>query len=254
MASAQCFVPRSTLSADSMAKAAVKKKPVRRAVVKKTTASSPVAAKPSAPEPAPPKPPGGPLDKALDLVKWIDSPFKLATVVLLGVLTLVGYIVYQQQDRIVGTLTHRETMPELLVDERLSSLSRDLLRDLRAETAIVHQIDLAKNARITRIAQSVDGRFTPLEGKKGAFFSGAPARNRAAIAMLNGEVLCEKFEASSDAGDWLVSRGVVFACRGSIPPEPGHMAGYIAIGFKQEPRDLIAIKARINQTAREMAR
>jgi hypothetical protein len=204
--------------------------------------------------PAPPKPASGPLDKALDLVKWIDSPFKLATVILLGVLGLGGYIVYQQQDKLIGSLTARETMPELLADERLSSLSRELLRDLRAETVIIHQIDLAKNARITRIAQSADGRFAPLEGQKGAFFSGSTARNRAAVAMLNGEVLCEGFQASSDVGDWITARGVVYACRGSIPPEPGHMAGYISVGFKQEPRDIVAVKARINQTAREMAR
>lgn len=194
------------------------------------------------------------MDKALDLVKWIDSPFKLATVILLGVVSLIGYIIYEQQDRIVGTLTARETMPELLADERLASMGRDLIRDLRAETVIIHQVDLAKNARITRIAQSADGRFAPLEGKKGAFFSGSPARNRAAVSMLNGEVLCEGFQPSSEAGDWLVSRGVVFACRGSIPPEAGSMVGYIAIGFKQEPRDLVAVKSRINQTTREMAR
>jgi hypothetical protein len=32
------------------------------------------------------------------------------------------------------------------------------------------------------------------------------------------------------------------------------MVGYISVGFKQEPRDIVAVKARINQTAREMAR
>jgi hypothetical protein len=200
------------------------------------------------------KPSGGVLDKALDLIKWVDSPFKLATVIILGILGLAGYITYQHQEKIVGTLTSRETMPELLADERLASLGRDLLRDLRAETIIIHQIDLAKNARMTRVAQSQDGRFAPLEGKKGAFFSGSPARNRAAITMLNGEVMCEPFEASSDVGDWLISRGVTFACRGSIPPEPGHMAGYIAVGFKQEPRDVVSVKTRINQTSREMAK
>ena len=197
---------------------------------------------------------GGILDKAFDLIKWVDSPFKLATVIVLGVLGLAGYIVYQHQEKIVSTITSRETMPELLADERLASLGRDLLRDLRAETIIIHQIDLAKNARVTRIAQSQDGRFAFLEGKKGAFFSGSPARNRAAITMLNGEVLCEPFEASSDVGDWLISRGITFACRGSIPPEPGHMAGYIAVGFKQEPRDIVSVKTRINQTSREMAK
>lgn len=237
-----------------MARAATKKKPAKKAVVRRTAASVAVPAKPAAVEAPAPKPAGGPLDKALDLVKWIDTPFKLATVVLLGVLSLAGVIVYNNQDKVIGSLTSREIMPELLADERLSSLSRDLLRDLRAETVIIHQIDLPKNARITRIAQSADGRFTPLEGQKGAFFSGSPARNRAAVAMLNGEVLCEGFQASSDVGDWITARGVVYVCRGSIPPEPGHMAGYISVGFKGEPRDLIAVRARINQTAREMAR
>jgi hypothetical protein len=202
----------------------------------------------------PPKPPGGSLDKVLDLVKWVDSPFKLLTIIILGVLGLIGYIVYSHQDKLVTSLTSRETMPELLADERLASMGRDLIRDLRAETVIIHQVDLAKNARITRIAQSADGRFNPLEGKKGAFFSGNPARNRAAVSMLNGEVLCERFEPSSDVGDWLISRGVTYACRGSVPPEAGSMVGYISIGFKVEPRDIVAVKARINQTTREMAR
>lgn len=201
------------------------------------------------------KPSGGVLDRVFDLVKWIDSPFKLATVLVLGVLGLAGHIIYQQQDKIFSTLTSpRETMPELLVDERLASLGRDLLRDLGAETLIIHQIDLASNSRLTRIALSQDGRFAPLEGRKGAFFSGSPARNKAAVTMLNGEVLCEPFEPSSDVGDWLISRGVTFACRGSVPPDPGHMAGYISVGFKKEPRDMMSVKTRINQTSREMAK
>ena len=229
------------------------RKPVKKPITRTRTVKVKVEAVPP-PAPPPVQKPSSIPDKLMDLVKWIDSPFKLATVIILGVLSLGGYIVYQQQDRLIGSLTSRETMPELLADERLSSLGRDLLRDLRAETVIIHQVDLAKNARITRIAQSADGRFNPLEGKKGAFFSGSPARNRAAVAMLNGEVLCEKFEASSDAGDWLLSRGVTYACRGSVPPEAGHMVGYLAVGFKAEPRDIVAVKSRITQTTREMAR
>jgi hypothetical protein len=229
------------------------RKPIKKPVTRTRTVKVKVEAVPP-PAPAPVQKPSSIPDKLMDLVKWIDSPFKLATVIILGVLSLGGYIVYQQQDKLIGSLTARESMPELLADERLSSMSRELLRDLRAETIIVHQIDLAKNARITRIVQSADGRFAPLEGQKGAFFSGSPARNRAAVAMLNGEVLCEGFQASSDVGDWITARGVVYACRGSIPPEPGHMSGYISVGFKQEPRDIVAVKARINQTAREMAR
>jgi hypothetical protein len=70
--------------------------------------------------------------------------------------------------------------------------------------------------------------------------------------MLNGEILCEPFKATSSAGDWTVSRGVTYTCRGSIPPDVGHMIGYIAVGFKKEPRDISSVKSLINQTARAM--
>jgi hypothetical protein len=71
--------------------------------------------------------------------------------------------------------------------------------------------------------------------------------------MLNGEILCEPFTASSAIGDWSISRGVTYTCRGSIPPEVGHMIGYIAVGFKKEPREITSVKALINQTAHAMA-
>ncbi len=236
--------------------------PVSRSNTKKPVRKKPISKTKAKPEPQKPlevvvvpKTPGTFLDKAVDMVKWVDSPFKLMTVILLGVIGLVGYITYQNQDKIVNSFTsHGDRMSVMLEDEKLSSLTRELLRDLGAETVIIHQVDLAQNARFTRIAQSPDGRFQPLENKKGAFFSSSPERNRAAVSMLNGEISCEPFKPSSDAGDWLVSRGVTFACRGSIPPETGHMIGYIAVGFKKEPRDIVAVKARINQTSRAMTK
>ena len=228
------------------------KRVVKKPTVRKTTPKIKVAEKPIEVVVVP-KAPSGWMDKVLDLVKWVDSPFKLATVIILGIVGLGGYITYKQQDLIIGNLTSKDKMQILLADEKLASLGRDLLRNAGAETVIVHQVDLPKNMRITRIVQSHDGRFAPLEGSKGSFFSGSPARNKAAVSMLNGEILCEPFEASSSVGDWSVSRGVTYTCRGSIPPEVGHMIGYIAVGFKKEPRDLVSIKSLINQTANEMA-
>ena len=194
------------------------------------------------------------LDKAIDIVKWVDTPFKLLSVIMLGVFGLAGYIVYQNQGKMIDKLISHEAMPILVSDDKIIALSQALMRDIRAETVVVHEINLSNNARVTRIALSMDGRHSALEGKKGAFFSGSPARNHAAVAMLNGEVLCETFEPSSEAGDWLISRGVTYACRGSIPPEQGNMVGYVAVGFKGTPRDVVAVKARINQTAKDLAR
>ena len=203
---------------------------------------------------APKKQQAATIDKAVDLIKWVDNPFKLIVVILLGTFGLVGYVVYQNQEKLINKVISHETMPIMVSDEKIVSASQTLLKDLRAETILVHDVNLSSNARVTRVALSVDGRYAPLEGKKGAFFSGSPARNHAAVSMLNGEVLCETFEPSSDAGDWIVSKGVTYACRGSIPPEQGSMVGYLAVGFKAPPRDITAVKARINQTTRELAK
>ena len=194
------------------------------------------------------------LDKAIDLIKWVDSPFKLLAVILLGIFGLSGWLVYENKDKIANKVLVSEAMPVMVGDDKIVSVSQALIRDLRAETVIVHEINLSNNARTTRVALSAEGRFAPLEGKKGAFFSGSPARNHAAVSMLNGEVLCETFEASSDVGDWIISKGVTYACRGSIPPEQGSMVGYLSIGFKGPQRDVTAVKARINQATKELAK
>ena len=199
-----------------------------------------------------PKAPSGWMDKVTDLVKWVDSPFKLFTIIIMGITGLLGYIAFEQQELIIENITSKDKMKTLLADEKLSSLSRDLLRDSGADIVLVHHINLPQNISTIRIAQSHDGRFTPLEGKKGAIFSDAPERNKAAISMLNGEILCQPFKVTSHGGDWAVSRGVTYTCSGSIPPDVGHMIGYIAIGFKKELRDISSVKSLINQTARAM--
>ena len=219
------------------------KKPAKRAPAKKRASPKPRA-----------KQQISVLDKAIDVIKWVDNPFKLVVVILLGIFGLAGYLVYQNQDKLINKVMSHEAMPIMVPDDKIVTDSQALMKDLRAETIIVHEVNLSSNARVTRVALSSDGRYAPLEGKKGAFFSGSPARNHAAIAMLNGEVLCETCEASSDVGDWIISKGVTYACRGSIPPEQGSMVGYLAVGFKSPPRDITAVKTRINQTTREMAK
>jgi hypothetical protein len=71
--------------------------------------------------------------------------------------------------------------------------------------------------------------------------------------MLNNEVLCEDFSPSSKVGEWGVKQGVKFMCRGSIPPDMGKFAGYVAIGFKEKPEDIAALKTRINLAATDMS-
>ena len=64
----------------------IKKTTAKKAAVKKTVAKKPRVASPDPQKSAP----SGFLDKAIDVVKWVDSPFKLAVVILLGAFGLTG--------------------------------------------------------------------------------------------------------------------------------------------------------------------
>jgi hypothetical protein len=43
-------------------------------------------------------------------------------------------------------------------------------------------------------------------------------------------------------------------CRGSVPPEQGKFVGYIAVGFKIPPKDVVQTKTRINLASTEMSK
>jgi len=104
------------------------------------------------------------------------------------------------------------------------------------------------------LAMNADGsREKKVEGTVTSLFNASADRNAAMVAMLNNEVICEEFNPSSKVGEWGSKQGVKFMCRGSIPPDPGKFAGYIAIGFASKPEDISALKTRINLAATDMS-
>jgi hypothetical protein len=133
-------------------------------------------------------------------------------------------------------------------------LAKSLMKDVDAVTVVVNSTNLATNSRTTILALSKDGREESLEGANSSLFASSPERNKAVVAMLSGEVFCEEFVPSSKVGEWQVKHNVKYVCRGSIPPEMGKFAGYTAVGFIEAPKDLIAVKTRINFTNTQMAK
>ena len=222
-----------------------KKVPAKKAAVKKSRPARKPARGASS---------SGVLDKAIDVVKWVDSPFKLIAVIMLGVFGLAGWLVYENRDKLVNKIVTYDAMPVMVNDERLIQTGQQALKDMNAQTMVVYSVDLAKNTRTIKVALSQKGRNTALENKSASFFSSSPYRNQAAIALLTGEMFCEPFKPSSDIGDWLVEIGVTYACRAAIPPEVGSMIGYATFGFATQPRDMISVKTRINQATASMAR
>jgi hypothetical protein len=207
---------------------------------------------------AAPKPVEAPKTDAVgritDLIKWVDNPFKLFTVILLSFLAFAGYFAWDSRQVILQAITAQDKMPQLAKQDALIAPARSLMKDVDGLVILVHKANLTTNSRTTVLALNADGsREKTMEGTVTSLFNASSDRNAAMVAMLNNEVLCEPFNPSSKVGEWGIKQGVQFMCRGSIPPEPGKFAGYVAVGFKQKPEDIVALKTRINLAATDMS-
>ena len=183
------------------------------------------------------------IDKAIDLIKWVDNPFKLFAVVLLSIVFFAGYFAWDSKQTILTAISNTNTIPKMRQQEEILPVAQNLLKDLDAVTIVVNEVNLTTNLRTTLLALSQTTLVSPDQG-----------RNKAVVAMMAGEVFCEEYSSNSKVGQWEESLGVKYMCRGSIPPPMGQFAGYIAIGFKEKPLDLNAIKARINLASTQMAK
>jgi hypothetical protein len=211
------------------------------------------SATPSAPKPEAKKD-DSTLGKVIGLIEWVDNPFKLFTVILLSFLAFAGYFAWDSRQVILQAITTQDKMPQLAKQEALLTPARSLLKDVDGVVLLVHKANLATNSRTTVLALNSDGsREKSMEGTVTSLFNASADRNSAMVAMLNGEVLCEEFNPSSKVGEWGVKQGVKFMCRGSIPPDMGKFAGYVAIGFKDKPEDIAALKTRINLASTDMS-
>jgi len=238
-------------------KVAVKKPPVKKVVAKpaptkrtkKPTASSPIVIDVSSTT----KSASSMLDKAIDLIKWVDSPFKLFEVILLASVFFFGYFAWDSRAVILEAITHSSKITNLKEVNHLIPVAVSLQKDLEAVTVVVHKATLAVNTRTTMLAFGPKGRDNTLDGLISSLFNKDPGRNAAIIGMLNGEVICDKLEGNSKSSEWEIKQGASFICRGGIPPEIGDFDGYIAVGFKTEPADLSVVKTRINLASSEMS-
>ena len=194
------------------------------------------------------------LGKVIGLIEWVDNPFKLFTVILLSFLAFAGYFAWDSRQVLLHAITTQDKMPQLAKQENLLTPARSLLKDVDGIVLLIHKANLATNSRTTVLALNADGsREKTMEGTVTSLFNASADRNSAMVAMLNGEVLCEEFNPSSKVGEWGAKQGVKFMCRGSIPPDLGKFAGYVAIGFKEKPEDITALKTRINLAATDMS-
>ena len=224
-------------------KAPVKTVPAKKRVVKPKVETAPVRRKAESNA-----------DKIIELIKWVDNPFKLFTVILLSFLFFVGYFAWDSKQVILQAITTSSHNSELKDTPSLMQVALAVQRDLEAETVTVHKASLVVNSRTTLFALNSKGHDKTMDGTNSSLFNKDPQRNQAMISMLGGEVYCDKLVVTGKNSDWEEKQGVKYVCRAGIPPQMGEFDGYISVGFREAPEDATEIKTRLNLASTEMSK
>lgn len=190
-------------------------------------------------------------DTLMSVLGYINSPFKLFVVVLLGVLGFIGYFVYTHQGIMVGAYLKSRELPKL-DESRFDLAASMLLRETKAETVSIFAVDPILNKRVLVRAYAKDGiRHKILEGANVGLFSGNQANNADVVRLMAGEIPCGQYlRPQSEAGLWYIHQGVRFTCRASIPPDVSSFIGQITVGYLTEPEDMDYVRAIMEVVAR----
>ena len=175
-------------------------------------------------------------DTLMGVLSYINSPFKLFVVVLLGILGFIGYFVYTHQGIMVGAYMKSRELPKLDA-ERFDVAAAMLFRETKAETVAIFAVDPILNKRVLVRAYAKDGgRQKLLEGTNVGLFSGNQSNNADVVKLMAGEVPCGVYlRPQSEAGLWYKHQGVRYTCRVSVPPDISQFIGQITVGWAGEP-------------------
>jgi hypothetical protein len=193
-------------------------------------------------------------DGVMSVLTYINSPFKLFVVILLGVLGFVGYFVYANQAVMIGAYLKSRELPKL-DEDRFDIAASLLFRETKAEVVSIFAVDPILNKRVLlRMYDKDDGRQKLLEGTDVKLFSSNHDNNADVIRLMGGEIPCGAYlRPQSEAGLFYINQGVRFTCRVSVPPDINQFIGQVTVGWLVEP-DLEYSRAIMEVVARGLVK
>ena len=172
----------------------------------------------------------------MSVLTYIDSPFKLLVVVLLGMLGSIGYFAYQNQGLFLSVYLKSQELPKLN-DTQFDDAAQLIFRQTGAEIVTIFSVNPMLNRRILLRAYQKDGsREKRLEGLDVGLFTTNQANNNDVVKLMSSEVPCGDYtRPQSEAGLWYIQQGVAYTCRVSVPPDIHQFIGQITAGWKEKP-------------------
>jgi len=179
------------------------------------------------------------IDKVLS---YVDSPFKLFAVILMGVVAFSGYFLWQNQEFMRDAYKESKKLPEINTS-RADDASAMLFKKTGATVVAVFKVNPLFNSRVLYKAYTKDGRDKSVEDIDVGLFSQNQANNSDVIRLMTNDIPCSEYRyAQSEVGLWYLDKGVTFTCRVSVPPDSHRFVGQVTVGWAEPPQDLEQIK------------
>ncbi len=193
-------------------------------------------------------------DGVMSILTYIDSPFKLAVVLILGVIGYAGFFVYDNKTFLLGVYEKSTALPKLNA-ARFDDAIALLMKDQNVVAVSLMSVDTIFNKRVIVRAENREGRRNKsLEGENIGLFTSNHANNADVVDLMAGQVPCGFYATpQSEAGIWYIEQGATFACRTSVPPDYTSFIGQITVLYKDAPIDLDRARAMLTIAARMLS-
>jgi hypothetical protein len=179
------------------------------------------------------------VDKVLT---YVDSPFKLFAIILMGVLAFSGYFLWQNQEFMRDAYKESKKLPEINT-ARADDASSMLLKKTGATVVAVFKVNPLFNSRVLYKAYTKDGRDKTIEDIDVGLFSQNSSNNADVVKLMTNEIPCSEYRyAQSEVGLWYIEKGVAFTCRVSVPPDSHRFVGQITVGWTEPPENIEQVK------------
>jgi hypothetical protein len=179
------------------------------------------------------------VDKVLT---YVDSPFKLFAILIMGVVAFAGYFLWQNQEFMFDAYKESKKLPEINA-ARADDASSMLLKKTGATVVAVFKVNPLFNSRVLYKAYTKDGRDKTIEDIDVGLFSQNSANNADVVKLMTNEIPCSDYRyAQSEVGLWYLDKGVTFTCRVSVPPDSHRFVGQVTVGWAEPPQDIQQVK------------
>jgi hypothetical protein len=179
------------------------------------------------------------LDKVLS---YVDSPFKLFAILIMGVVAFAGYFLWQNQTFMLDAYKESKKLPEINTS-RADDASSMLLKKTNATVVAIFKVNPLFNSRVLYRAYTKDGRDKAIEDIDVGLFSQNTANNSDVVRLMTNEIPCSDYRyAQSEVGLWYLEKGVTYTCRVSVPPDSHRFVGQITVGWAEQPQDIQQVK------------